>query len=168
MSLLIPDSGLLFWMTLSFGIVFFILAKWGFPVITRMADERKAYIDNSLLKADEVNRQWEEIKDLTQAMLEETRTQQLSMLRETAQSKEQILSDAKENAQRETQKIIDAAQKQIRLEREAVLAEMRSEVAVLAIEIAEKVLRHELQEKDRQTELINRLLGEARRDKLGT
>jgi F-type H+-transporting ATPase subunit b len=167
MSLLLPDSGLLFWMALSFGILFFIVGKWGFPVITRMAEERKAYIDKSLQTADEVNRQWAEIKTRTEAMMEETRTRQLAMLRETAQSKEQILADAKETAQRETQKLIDAAQKQIRLEREAVLAEMRSEVAILAIDIAEKVLRNKLKEEERHTEFMNRLIEEARRNKLG-
>jgi len=167
MSLLLPDSGLVFWMALSFGIVFLIVAKWGFPVITRMAEERKAYIDKSLQTADEINRQWAEIRSLTESMIEETRVQQLAILRETAQSKEQILIDAKESAQRETRKLIDAAHKQIHLEREAVLAELRSEIAVLAIEIAEKVLRTELKEKEHQTEFMNRLIEEARHNKLG-
>ena len=62
MSLLVPDSGLLFWMLLSFGIVFFVLAKFGFPVITKMVEERKKYIDQSLIVAKEANIQLANIK----------------------------------------------------------------------------------------------------------
>ena len=166
MSLLLPDSGLLFWMVLTFGFVFFIVAKWGFPVIIRMVEERKAYIDRSLKAAEEANRLLAEVQIRSESMLEEARVKQLSMLRETAQLKEQIVADAKEAAQRETIKMMDETKKQIRLEREAVLAEVHSQVAMVAIGIAEKVLRHELQEKDRQMDLINYLLDETQQNKL--
>jgi len=166
MSLLSPDLGLLFWMALSFGIVFFILAKWGFPVIIRMVDERKAYIDKSLQTADEVNRRLAEVKIQSKILLEEVRAKQLAMLREAARSKEQILADAKETAQRETQKIVAEAQKQISLEREAALTEIHSQVAVMAINVAEKVLRNELQEKDRQMVFLNSLLNDIQQNKL--
>ena len=62
MSLLVPDSGLLFWMLLSFGIVFFVLAKYGFPVIIKMVNERKEYIDRSLVVAKEANEQLANLK----------------------------------------------------------------------------------------------------------
>ena len=166
MSLLMPDFGLLFWMLLSFGIVFFIVSKWGFPIITRMVEERAAYIDKSLLAADEANRLLAEVKTQSEILLEETRMQQLDMLRETAQNREQILTNAKEVALRETQKMIEEAQKQIRLERETVLAEIHSQVAIMAIDVAEKILRRELQEKSRQMDLVNLLLDEAQRTKL--
>ena len=166
MSLLSPDPGLLFWMVLSFGAIFFVVAKWGFPVITRMVEERKAYIDKSLQAADEANRRLAEVKVKSEELLEEARMQQLAMLRETSQSKKQILSEAKEVAQHETQKMLDEAQKQIRREREVALAEIRGQVAVMAIEIAERVLRNELKEKGRQMELVNRLLDETQRDEL--
>jgi F-type H+-transporting ATPase subunit b len=155
-------------MLLSFGIVFFVVAKWGFPVITRMVEERKEYIDKSLEKADEANRRLAEVRLQSEALLEETRTKQLSMLRETAKSKERILADAKEIAQRETRKILDETQKQIRLEREAALTEIHNQVAILAVDIAEKILRNELKEADHQMELLNRMLDEARREKLGS
>jgi len=167
MSLLLPESGLIFWMLLSFGIVFFIVAKWGFPVITRMVEERKEYIDKSLQTADEINRRLAEVKIQSEAMLEETRTQQLLMLRETTQSREQILAEAKEVAQRETQKILEDNQKQIRLEREAAISEIHSQVVILAVDIAEKILRKELKEKDHQM-LLNRMMDEAERENLGS
>ncbi|MCL2097802.1 MAG: F0F1 ATP synthase subunit B [Bacteroidales bacterium] len=166
MSLLLPDSGLLFWMLLSFGIVFFIVAKWGFPVITRMVEERKEYITKSLQAADETNRRLAEVKVQSEAMLEETRSRQLSILRETSQTKERILADAKEAAQRETQKMLQETQKQIRLEHEAALTEIRSQVAILAVDIAEKILRNKLKEKDCQMDLLNRMIDEAQRENL--
>jgi len=168
MSLLMPDSGLLFWMLLSFGLVFFIVAKWGFPVITRMVEERKEYIDKSLQAAEEANRRLAEVQMQSEALLEETRTKQLSMLRDTAHSRDQILADTKEIAQRETQKMLDETQKQIRLEREAALTEIRNEVVVLAVNIAEKILRNELKEKDHHLTFMNRLLDEVQREKLGS
>ena len=70
MSLLVPDSGLLFWMVLSFGIVFFVLAKFGFPIITKMVDERKQYIDHSLIVAKEAfARQPEAAGDIRMSMI---------------------------------------------------------------------------------------------------
>ena len=158
MSLFLPDFGLLFWMILSFGFVFFVVAKWGFPVITRMVEERKEYIDKSLLAADEANRRLAEVKIESEALLEEARSQQLAMLHETARIKEQIITEAKELSQRETQKMIGEAKKQIRLEREAVIAEMHSQAAMMAIGIAEKVLRRELHEENRQMDLIHSLI----------
>ena len=166
MSLLSPDIGLLFWMMLSFGVVFFIVAKWGFPVVVRMVEERKEYIDKSLQAADEVNRQLAGVKAQSEALLEETRAEQLTMLRETSQIRDHILSDAKDVAQREAQKILREAQKQITREREVVLMEMRGQVAVMAIDIAEKVLRNELTGKTRQIDYVNRLLEEAQQEHL--
>jgi len=158
MSLFSPDIGLLFWMTLSFGVVFFIVAKWGFPVITRMVEERKEYIDKSLQQADEVNRQLAQMQNQSREMLEETRAKQLAMLRETAQIREQILSEAKELARQKTEKFVQETKKQIALERAAALAEVRNQAAVMAIDIAEKILRNELKEKDHHMEYVNRLL----------
>jgi F-type H+-transporting ATPase subunit b len=161
-----PDTGLLFWMVLSFGVVFFLVAKWGFPVITRMVEERKAYIDKSLQAADEVNRQLAGVKAQSEALLEETRSNQLAMLRETTRIKDRIIADAKESAQREAQKILRETQKQVRREREAVLLEMRSQIAIMAIDIAEKVLRSELTKKEHHTDFVNRLLDEMQTEQL--
>ena len=167
MSLLLPDSGLLFWMMISFGIVFFVVAKWGFPLITRMAEERKEYIDKSLQAADEANRLLAQVNARSEALVEEAHEKQRSILRDAAQIKEQIVSDAKDIAQRETQKMVEEARKHINAEREAVLEQMRGEVALLAIGIAEQILRSELKEKDHHSELVNRLLDEAVHEKLG-
>ena len=134
MSLLTPDSGLLFWMVIVFGIVFVILAKYGFPVITRMVDERKQYIDKSLLAAREANEQLANIKA----------------------DSEMILAKAHE----EGQKLLDEAKKQIQAEKDSAISDIRRQVAVLSVDIAEKVLRKNLDDEKEQMEMIDRLLDE--------
>ena len=141
MSLLTPDSGLLFWMVIVFGIVFVILAKYGFPVITRMVDERKQYIDKSLLAAREAN-------------------EQARILNEAVATRERILKEAKTQAQVEGQKLLDEAKKQIQAEKDSAISDIRRQVAVLSVDIAEKVLRKNLDDEKEQMEMIDRLLDE--------
>lgn len=107
MSLLTPDSGLLFWMVIVFGIVFVILAKYGFPVITRMVDERKQYIDKSLLAAREANEQLANIKADSEMILAKAHEEQARILNEAVATRERILKEAKTQAQVEGQKLLD-------------------------------------------------------------
>ena len=95
MSLLTPDSGLLFWMVIVFGIVFVILAKYGFPVITRMVDERKQYIDKSLLAAREANEQLANIKADSEMILAKAYEEQARILNEAVATRERILRKPK-------------------------------------------------------------------------
>ena len=84
MSLLVPDSGLLFWMLLSFGIVFFVLAKYGFPVIVKMVNERKEYIDRSLVVAKEANEQLANLKAEGETIMAKAHEEQARILNEAA------------------------------------------------------------------------------------
>ncbi len=161
MSLVLPEFGLLFWMALSFGIVFFIVAKFGFPVIVRSVEERKNFIDSSLAAAEQANERLANLQAEGQALLDTARAEQLAILREAAQTKDKIVAEAKDSARKEAQKLLEDAQKQIRREKDAALTEIRSQVAVLAVDIAEKVLRNELKDKAPQLELVNRLIDEA-------
>ena len=155
MSLLTPDSGLLFWMVIVFGIVFVILAKYGFPVITRMVDERKQYIDKSLLAAREANEQLANIKADSEMILAKAHEEQARILNEAVATRERILKEAKTQAQVEGQKLLDEAKKQIQAEKD-----IRRQVAVLSVDIAEKVLRKNLDDEKEQMEMIDRLLDE--------
>ena len=98
MSLLLPDSGLLFWMVLSFGIVFVILAKYGFPVITRMVEERKAYIDQSMKVAQEANAQLARLKEESDALVASANKEQGRILREAMQERDKIIADARKQS----------------------------------------------------------------------
>ena len=158
MSLLTPDSGLLFWMVIVFGIVFVILAKYGFPVITRMVDERKQYIDKSLLAAREANEQLANLK--AEMILAKAHEEQARILNEAVATRERILKEAKTQAQVEGQKLLDEAKKQIQAEKDSAISDIRRQVAVLSVDIAEKVLRKNLDDEKEQMEMIDRLLDE--------
>ena len=161
MGLLLPESGLLFWMLLSFGVVFAVLAKYGFPVITRMVEERRAYVEQSLQAAQEANDQLAQVKAQSEALLQSAREQQMKILNEASATRDQIVAEAKAKAQAETQRQIDDAKRQIRLEQEAAVRAARSQIALLAVDIAGKVNRKKLDTSTAQMSMIDRLLDEA-------
>lgn len=160
MSLLLPDSGLLFWMILSFGIVFFVLAKYGFPVIVKMVEGRKGYIDQSLEVAREANEQLSKIKADSEAVVAAANKEQGRILKEAMEEREKIIYDARKQAQIATQKELDEVKKQIQVEKEEAIREIRRQVAVLSVDIAEKVIRKNLDTDTEQMEMIDRMLEE--------
>lgn len=160
MSLLLPDTGLLFWMIISFGIVFVILAKFGFPVITRMVEGRKGYIDQSLEVAREANEQLSKLKQEGEALVAAANREQGRILKEAMEEREKIIYDAHKKAELAAQKQLDAVKKQIEIERDEAIREIRRQVAVLSVDIAEKVLREKLGNEDEQLKMIDRMLDE--------
>lgn len=160
MSLLIPDSGLLFWMLIAFGVVFFVLAKFGFPMITKMVDERKKYIDESLESARQANERLAHMQEETAQMLKQTQEKQAQMLAEAMEMRNQIVEKAKTEASVASQKIIEEAKQQIAIEKEDAIRDIRRQVAVLSVEISEKVLRKQLDSDKEQMAMIDRLLDE--------
>ncbi len=161
MSLITPDAGLLFWMVVIFAIVFFILAKWGFPAITKMVDERSNRIADSLRKADEVERRMVEMSAEHEKMIAETRKEQAAILKEASAARDRILEQAKADAADETARMIAHAKMQIEADRRSAEAEMRRQVAMLSVEVAEKVLRKTLSSSSEQAALIDKLVDEA-------
>ena len=161
MSLVTPDFGLLFWMVVIFGLVFFLLAKFGFPVITDMVDKRSAKIAQSLKDADEIQARMASWKVEQKQMLEEARREQAAILREAAETKSKIVADAKAQARVEAEKILSEAKVQIEAEKESALRDVRREVALLSVQVAEKVLRHELSDEGNQRAFIDELVDEA-------
>ena len=160
MSLLLPESGLLFWMLLSFGIVVFILAKFGFPVIVKMVEDRKTFIDESLLVAKQAHEEMAKVKSEGIIIVDEARKEQVKILNDAAQTRDQLIREAREKALLEASKVSDEARKQIQLEKEDAIRDIRRQVAELSVDIAEKVLRGQLEKKDEQMKMINRLLDE--------
>ena len=167
MSLLLPDAGLLFWMLLAFGVVFFVLYKWGFPVITSMIDARKRYIDDALNEAKEAKAKLAGVEEECNALVNEARENQAKILREAVIAKEQIISDARDKAAAETEMMISEAKKLIERERDEALNSIRTEVAKLSIAIAEKIVRKELEESDRQQRYIDELVDETMNGRKG-
>lgn len=161
MNLVTPDFGLLFWMVVIFGIVFFLLAKFGFPIITDMVDERSAKIAKSLKDADEIEARMAAWKVEQAQMLEQARREQSAILKEATETKAKIVSDAKAQAKAEADKMLADAKLQIAAEKESALRDVRKEIALLSVQVAEKVLRHELSDEGSQRAFLDKLVDEA-------
>lgn len=159
-SILTPDFGLLFWMLLAFLIVFCLVAKFGFPIITKMVEERKKYIDESLKKAHEANEKLTGINKESERILNEARIQQAEILNQAKATGDSIIKEAREKAQAESAKIILDAKAQIATEKENALRDIRQTVADLSIMIAEKVVRQKLADNNEQQKLIEKMLDE--------
>ena len=160
MSLLLPDSGLLFWMTIVFLVVFFILWRWGFPSIIKMVNERKNYIDESLAKAEEANLRRANIQKQGEELLMEAREKQAQILREASQTRDSIVEQAQEKAHEESARILSEAKAEIESQKQAAIRDIRSQVAELSVQIAEKILRKQLTTSAEQAQLIDSLLDE--------
>ncbi|MDR2620960.1 MAG: F0F1 ATP synthase subunit B [Dysgonamonadaceae bacterium] len=164
MSLLTPDPGLLFWMLLSFGIVFFVLAKYGFPIIVKMVDERKAFIDKSLEAAKAANDRLAGIKEEGDRILNQTRDEEIRILKDANEMRNKIIGEAKEQAAIEAAKLIVEAKAAIQKEKEMAVRDIRNQVVTLSIDIAEKILRRNLDNQAAQRELVDKLIEEAQKN----
>lgn len=160
MGLLTPDPGLLFWMIVVFGIVFFLLAKFGFPVIISMVENRKAYIDNSLKAAREANAQLANVRAESEKILAQAHEEQARILKSATETRDRIIKDAQEKARIEGDRLMEEMKKQIETEKESAIRDIRRQVALLSVGIAEKVMRKKLADEKEQTELISRLMDE--------
>ena len=160
MNLMLPDSGLLFWMTIIFAIVFFVLAKFGFPIITGMVEKRNKRIADSLEAARIAEDAIAHLTEEQERIISETRASQAKLLQEAAAEREKMIAQAQDKAREEAQKIMDEARVRIQEEKEAALTEVRQEVAKLSIAIAEKVVRKELSSDASQKALVDKLLDE--------
>jgi len=160
MSLLTPDFGLLFWMTLSFAIVFGILAKFAFPVITKAVNERREYILQSLANADEANRTLANIQQKSEELIDEARKRQQELIKEATTKSGLIIEKAKEDAALQGKQKLEEALRMIELQKQKALGEIRSQVALLSVDIAEKILRQQLDHESNHERLITQFLDE--------
>lgn len=160
MSLLLPDAGLLFWMLLAFAVVFVVLYRYGFPVITSMIEARKQYIDDALKEAKEAKDKLANIEEECNALIENARKKQMDIMREAISAREQVMKEAREKAEAETERIIADAKKEIMRQREDALKSVREEAAKVAVAVAEKILRSELSDKASQQSYIESLVDE--------
>jgi len=160
MSLLTPETGLLFWMLLSFGTVFFILSKYGFPVIVKMVENRRAYIQKSLDDAKDAKNHMENLMAESNNIIATAREEQIKILREANHVRESIIGSAKQEAREITAKQIEETRKEIIKERDIAIKNIRAQIALLSVDIAEKVIRAELQKTPAQMDMINRFLEE--------
>ena len=165
MSLLIPDTGLVFWMLVAFLILLFIVGKYGFPTIVGMVDKRKGFIDDSLLAAKEANERLAGIKEEGERLLQQAREEHASILKDAEASRQRIVSDAREEAKVEGARMIAEAKQQIQTEKDAMMGDIRRQVADLSVAIAEKILREKINTDSEQMSLIDRMIDEVESNK---
>ncbi|WP_303676556.1 F0F1 ATP synthase subunit B [uncultured Duncaniella sp.] len=160
MELFTPDFGLIFWMFVSFAILFFILWKWGWPVIMKGVSDRADLIDKGVEYAQSAKEQLDHAREEADKYIAEARRQQADMLREADKMKTQIIEEARVAAQTEAKKVMDNAKLTIEQERKVAQEQFRNEVSAFALDIAQKVVRNQLKEEKAQEKLVNSLLDE--------
>ena len=158
MELITPDLGLLFWMTLAFGIVFFILAKFAFPVINNMLKQREEEINTALEKAERTHQEMEKLQADNELLLAQAREERDKILDEARQIHDKFIETAKMKANEEKERIIESARETIENEKMAAATEIKNQIAGFSIKVAEKVLQKELTSDKEQINYINRLL----------
>ncbi|NCC98644.1 MAG: ATP synthase F0 subunit B [Bacteroidia bacterium] len=164
MNLFLPESGLVIWMLLAFSIVFFVLAKFAWPSILKSIQKRQEYISDSLVKANEAIQTLSGLEQKGKEIIANAQAEQLRMVKETKVLNDKMVAEAKEQAKIEAEKIIENAHERIRIDKEHAILEIRKEITGLTISIAEKILKKELEDKQAQSQYINRLLKESADD----
>ena len=153
--------GLFFWQTLLFVLLLLLLKKYAWKPMLAAVNDREEGIRNALDSAEKAKLEMQNLQADNQKLLKEARSERESMLKEAREIKNKMIEDAKDQAKEEAGKLVAQAQASIETEKKAAIAELKSQVANLSIEIAEKVVREELSNKDKQIKLVESMLGEA-------
>ena len=160
MELITPAIGLIFWTTLTFGILFFMLKKMAWGPILNAVSEREESITNALAEADKARQEMQNIKSDNDKILKEARAERDALLKDAREMKETMISEAKEEAQAQANKMIEQAIAAIANEKAAAITDMKNQMGDLSVSIAEKVVKGELSDKNKQLQLIEQLLND--------
>lgn len=160
MELITPSFGLIFWMLIGFGILFFILAKFAWPFIINSIHDRETRIENQLAEAQKVKDEMKNLRSEHQALLIKAKEERDAILADARKSSEKLFEEAKIKADNQANAIIEDAKKAIHFEKMKAVTDIKNEIATLSIEIAEKVLSEELKDSNKQEELISKWLNE--------
>lgn len=158
MELVKPEFGLVFWMTLSFLIVVFILSKFAWKPILSSLKERETSIEDALNAAKKAKDEVANMKAENEALLQEARMERDRMMKEARDTKDAIISEARTKAKTESDRLLAIARESIQNEKMSAITELKNQVATLSIEIAEKVIRQQLANDEKQKALVSDLL----------
>lgn len=159
-SLITPSFGLLFWMLIGFSILVFILAKYAWPVITQSITKREEYIETQLAEAEKIKNEMTNLSKKHDEMMAKTKAERDKILADARKISEKMYEEAKMKANEETAAMLEEAKKSIDFEKMKAITDIKNEIANLSIDIAEKVLRNELSDKDKQNQLIENWMKE--------
>ncbi len=160
MDLVTPELGLIFWTTLAFLILLFVLGKFAWKPILKAVNEREASIKDALAEAENARKEMQNLQADNERILKEARAEREGMLKEARELRDKIVSDAKEQAKVEADKLVKQAQATIVSEKKAAVSDIKNQVANLSVEIAEKVIKEQLANKDKQLKLVEDMLGD--------
>ena len=160
MQLLTPGFGLIFWTLLAFIIVYLILKKYAWPSIVGGLKKREQSIAESLATAERVRGEMAELKSENEELLAQAREERAKLLKEAREIKEKIIGEAKEQAKTEAAKIVAESQAAINTQKMAALTDVKNQVGKMVVEVSEKILRRELENKDAQEKYIKELTSE--------
>jgi F-type H+-transporting ATPase subunit b len=162
MELVTPEIGLVFWTTVSFLILFFLLAKFAWKPIMGAIDDRERSIEDALLRAEAAKDEMARLTNENDELLKKTRAERDLILQEAKKLKDHIVSDAKEAAQKEGARQIELARIEINNQKNIAMADVKNQVAALSLQIAEKILRKQFEDQSKQDELVADLLKEVK------
>lgn len=155
MELVKPGLGLIFWMTITFSIVLFLLSKFAWKPILNSIREREDSINNALNAAEDARKQMSALQADNEKLLNQARAERELMLKEAQEMKENIIAQAKKTANDEGQKLIVKANAAIESAKIKAINELKTQVAVLTVDLAEKVLRKKMEDRSQQEAFVN-------------
>ncbi len=149
-----PGLGVIVWMLVSFGILAFILMKWGWPAILKALNEREKAINDALNVAEKTKAEMANLKAQNDELLKQAKVERDEILRNARATSEQIIEDARQKAATEADRIVESARENINYEKLKAMHELKNQIANLSIEIAEKLVKNELSDKQKANELV--------------
>jgi F-type H+-transporting ATPase subunit b len=162
MDLLIPETGTIIWSFIGFLITFLILAKFAWKPLIKGLKERDNSIAQALQAAELAKKDVSMLHSESEKLLAEAKSERDKIMQEARALKESLLNEAREQAKKEGHKLLDEARTAIKSERAAAIQDIRKQVAELSVSISEKILMHELEDSDKQRELIDKSIVEAK------
>ena len=154
--------GLFFWQIIIFVLLLILLRKYAWKPILNAVNDREEGIKNALDSAEKAKLEMQNLQADNEKLLQEARSEREVMLKEAREIKAKMIADAKEEAKGEADKMVAQAQAAIESEKKSAIEELKQQVASLSLEIAEKVVKHELSDKDKQLKLVDEMLGDAK------
>ncbi|TZF81288.1 F0F1 ATP synthase subunit B [Pedobacter sp. BS3] len=162
MELVSPSIGLVFWTLVTFLFLLLLLRKFAWKPILGAIHDRERSIETALASAEHAKDEMQRLTNENEQLLKEARAERDKILKEAKELKDQIVNDAKKQAQTEGAKLIETARHEIETQKAAALDEVKNQVATLSLEIAEKILRKQFEDKDKQQALVGDLLKEVK------
>ncbi|REC76372.1 F0F1 ATP synthase subunit B [Chryseobacterium elymi] len=161
MGIIEPGIGLLFWMTLTFVILLFLLAKYAWKPIVNAVNDRETSIVDALNQAKLAKKEMEELKADNERIIREAKVERDAILKEAREIKDRIVGEAKDAAKNEGDKMIEAAKQTIQAEKNAAMADIKTQIGALSVNIAESILKQKLDTNEAQNELVQNYLNKS-------